>query len=416
MKNLYHKILKKIAYFQVEHPILTLMFIVVFLVLMYGGVIQVKTVASLENMMPRDVSEIKAFNDLRDSGMGQDVIAVVLELDYDSENINRINSVSNYEVYEYLYDLSLSLKSETDVLKVYSMSNLFGNVKISEDQYYSYKKDVSKHVMYSNYVNDDDSIAILMILSDVAVDDERMKGLVATVENKIDEMGHPAGIDVKLTGTPIIQQKLGELVESDKSSTQWISTLFVFIITMIIFGTFTSAIVPILVVTLSVNFLYGTMGYNNLPISTLAGGVAAMVIGIGIDFAIHIMNKFKLERKKGYSIKKSVELAIVETGTALVATSFTTLAAFLAFLVGRMPEMGRFGILMAIGIAYSLFFSFIGLPAILVLEEKVIYYFRKKMSFGVEGEFELRKKSDNNKSDTVKGKLSEKKDRGGKSD
>ena len=160
---------------------------------------------------------------------------------------------------------------------------------------------------------------------------------------------------------------------------------------MIIFGTFTSAIVPILVVTVSVNWLYGTMGYTGLPISTLAGGVAAMVVGIGIDFAIHIMNKFKYERKKGYDLKKSIELAVVETGTALTATSATTIAAFLAFLSGAMPEMGRFGILMAIGIIYSLIFSLAGLPALLVLEEKGIDYLKRKMKFGVEGELHLEK-------------------------
>ncbi|MDH3353181.1 MAG: MMPL family transporter, partial [Nanoarchaeota archaeon] len=185
------------------------------------------------------------------------------------------------------------------------------------------------------------------------------------------------------------QQKLGELISNDRSSTQWISTFLVFVITMFIFGTFSSALVPIIVVTISVNWLYGTMGYVGLPISTLAGGVAAMVIGIGIDFAIHIMNKFRYERKKGFSMEKSIELAVVETGTALTATSLTTIAAFLAFLVGAMPEMGRFGILMAIGITYSLIFSLVGLPALLVLEERFIYLMKKKAKFGVEGELHL---------------------------
>ena len=114
-----------------------------------------------------------------------------------------------------------------------------------------------------------------------------------------------------------------------------------------------------------------------------------MVIGIGIDFAIHIMNKFKNERKKGYDVEKSIEMAVVETGSALTFTSLTTIAAFLAFLSGQMPEMGRFGILMAIGISYSLIFSLMGLPALLVLEERIVYYFKNKLKFGVEGELRL---------------------------
>jgi predicted RND superfamily exporter protein len=154
---------------------------------------------------------------------------------------------------------------------------------------------------------------------------------------------------------------------------------------MLIFRSFSSALVPIIVVTFSVTWLYGTMGYVDLPISTLAGGVAAMVIGIGIDFAIHIMNKYKYERKKGKQIAEAVSLAVVETGTALTATSFTTMAAFLAFLVGVMPEMGRFGILMAIGIAYSLIFSLFGLPALLILEDRLSQKLRSRTRTSARG-------------------------------
>jgi len=49
-----------------------------------GGSSQVRTVAALENMMPRDLGEIAAFNTLRDAGRGQDMVAVVIELKPDS--------------------------------------------------------------------------------------------------------------------------------------------------------------------------------------------------------------------------------------------------------------------------------------------------------------------------------------------
>ena len=129
----------------------------------------------------------------------------------------------------------------------------------------------------------------------------------------------------------------------------------------------------------SVTWLYGTMGYFGLGISTLAGGVAAIVIGIGIDYAIHLMNRYKYERKSGKKIIEATEEAVASTGAALIATALTTLAAFFAFLFGNMPEMGRFGILMIIGISYALLFTIIGLPALLVIEEKLVDLYKKKI-------------------------------------
>jgi predicted RND superfamily exporter protein len=391
--NLYHKLLKNIAHFQANNPYLTVALLIMLSIMIYGGVSQVRTVASLEQMMPKDITEIKAFNTLRNNHMGQDIIAVVLEVNRDSELETGITDIADYRTYQYLNLISVQLREELDILEVYSMADVINGAagkEVTQEEFDQLLTQSHVRQNLANFINDDKSISLLLATTDVSADDPRMNLLSDKVKGIVESAGTPPGISIRFTGTPIIQQRLGELIAADRSNTQWISTLFVFIITMIIFGTFTSAIVPILVVTVSVTWLYGTMGYTDLPISTLAGGVAAMVIGIGIDFAIHIMNKFRYERKKGLSIEDSIEAAVVETGTALTATSVTTITAFLAFLVGLMPEMGRFGILMAIGITYSLVFSLFGLPALLIIEEDLIYWLKKKLRFGIEAELTLK--------------------------
>ncbi|MCA9496419.1 MAG: MMPL family transporter [Nanoarchaeota archaeon] len=394
-KKLNH-ILKKIAHFQVVHPFFTILVLIMLTLIIWGGISKVQTIASLENMMPKITPEIKAFNDLRDNHLGQDMIIIVVEIDRDSSLIHGINDVRDYDIYQYLSKIEDELKKETEVIGIYSYASgiLFYSNKSNFEEidkiYYKnliVNEDFKKYV--SNFVNDDYSRTMLIINSDIASNDLAMDLFSSKVKSIVSDIGKPAGIKIKFTGTPIIQQRLGELINKDRADTQWIAIIFVFTITMLIFRSLLSALVPIIVVFVSVNWLYGIMGYSNLPISTLAGGVAAMVIGIGIDFAIHIMNKFKYERKLGNSIKNSIELAVTETGTALVATSMTTMVAFLAFLFGVMPEMGRFGILMAIGIFFSLVFSLFGLPALLIIEEKIIYYIKKTWKFGIDKEFHL---------------------------
>jgi len=366
---MYEKILKKIAHFQIRNPIFTMLIIVSLTIVIWGGVSKVQTVASLEQMMPKSTSEIKAFNVLRDNYLGEDMIAIVLELDRDSSITTGTQNILDTK--SYILNLQTELLKEKDILDVYSFASIPDGGDIS------------------SYVNSDFSKTVVLIRTDIAANDYRMNQLSSKVKDIVNSVGKPSNINIEYTGTPIIQQKLGILINEDRTNTQWISTLLVFLITMLVFRSFLSAIVPILVVFTSVNWLYGTMGYTNLPISTLAGGVAAMVIGIGIDFAIHIMNKYKHERKLGKSIEKSLELAVTQTGMALSVTSITTIVAFLAFLFGAMPEMGRFGILMAIGIFYSLIFSIFGLPALLIIEERIIYYIKRKIKFGIDDELHL---------------------------
>lgn len=392
MTGRYNKFLKKVAHFQVSHPFLVLAIIIAITVIMQGSVSSVRTVASFEQMMPTDVSEIKAFNTLRDNGLGQDIIAIIIEVDRNSV-VSGIEDVRNIEVYNYLTDLTNTLKQEPDVLTAYAYSDFIPQ-GITEDMYYSYINSEELKPYTSQFINEDYSTTMILITTDVSADDSRMNFLATKVKEIIDDFGKPKGMNIRLTGTPIVQQKLGELIAKDRTNTQNISTLLVFIITMILFGTFTSALVPIIIVTISVTWLYGLMGYFDLPISTLAGGVAAMVIGIGIDYAIHLMNKFKNERQKGMSVKKAVETAVQNTGTALTGAAIATIVAFLAFLFGSMPEMNRFGLLMAMGVGSSFILSIFGLPALLILEEKLIHKIRKKVHFGVEGEYKLYEKGE----------------------
>jgi len=442
MKKSFNKFLKKIAHFQVDHPFFTVLILLMITLGLYGGVSQVKTVASLEKMMPTQIDEIKAFNTLRDNHMGQDIIAVVIELDRNSPFENSIDKITDKEVYDYIVQMQNLMEEQPDVLNTYAYTNfLFSGAnmlqqsfssgiiseeiknfmeenKISEIEAYNAFNQISfdtkldfaltlpEKFYYSmlnfpdlknrvsGYVSSDSTTTMILATTDVSADDSRMNLLSTKIKDLFEFYGHPPGIKISFTGTPVVQQKLGELIARDRTYTQNISTLLVFIITFLIFGSIASALVPIIIVTLSVNWLYGIMGYNNLPISTLAGGVAAMVIGIGIDYSIHLINKFKNMRKEGNGIRESIETAVSNTGTALTGAALATVAAFLAFLFGKMPEMNRFGLLMAIGVSSAFILAIFGLPALLIIEEKIIHLLSRKLKFGVDGEFVLYDKSE----------------------
>jgi predicted RND superfamily exporter protein len=185
----------------------------------------------------------------------------------------------------------------------------------------------------------------------------------------------------------IIIITLAKLIERDQKVTQLVSTVLVFLATVITFRSLLAAIIPILIVTVANIWLQGWMGYFDIPLSTLAAGVAALVIGIGIDYSIHFMSRFKYERRKLKSIKKAVEEATKNTGVSLTITALATIGAFLAFNIGKMPEMGKFGNLMALGIFFSLILTLSLLPILLIWEERLIYWLLSRIRIGIEHEF-----------------------------
>ena len=379
----YKKTLRKTAHFQTHHPYFTILVLAVLTILISTGIPNVKTVASLEKMMPEDMEEIKYFNVLRDNFLGKDMIGIVIDVDMESQNEKGIFDIRDKRVLEYIENLKEQIGQEDDVIETFAVTNILRDINNNElpdeETFNSLLKDKKTAALISNYINDDFSTTYIIANTDVGTDDLRLNNLAEAIYDDINDAGRPAGIKVRVTGIPIIQQELSRMIKHDRISTMWISALLVFIIILLLYRNFFSSLLPVIVVVTSVTWLYGTMGYFNLGISTLAGGVAAIVMGIGIDYAIHLMNRYKYERKHGKKIIEAIEEAVVSTGAALIATALTTLAAFFAFLFGKMPEMGRFGTLMIIGIAYALFFTIIGLPALLVIEEKLVVFYRKKI-------------------------------------
>src|SRR3989338_7846284 len=359
----YKKTLRKTAHFQTHHPYFTILVVAVLTILISTGIPNVKTVASLEKMMPEDMEEIKYFNVLRNNFLGKDMIGIVIDVDMESQNEKGIFSVRDKRVLEYIESLKEQIGQEDDVIETFAVTDVLrkinGNNLPNTQEFDSLLKNKETANLIRNYINDDFSTTYIIVNTDVGRDDRRLSGLAEAIKEDIEDAGRPPGISIRLAGMPLIQQELSKMIKSSMLNSLWSSILLVFLITFLLYRSFVSSLLPLIIVLVSVTWLYGTMCYFNLGISTLAGGVAAIVIGVGIDYAIHLMNRYKYERRQGKKIEEAVEESVVSTGTALFATAATTLAAFFAFLFGTMPEMGRFGALMIIGISYSLVFTII---------------------------------------------------------
>jgi hypothetical protein len=308
------------------------------------GMSRVETIVALENMMPASSEPVQEFNELRAEGIGKDSIAVVVHTGTSDEGVQ---SVDDPAARNYIRNLSNRINSVYGVTETHSPYN------------------------DPSLVDDDRSTAVITAYTYMGDNGEEMERIFNDIAEET-EYNRPEGVETQISGVPAVQQRLSGMVERDKNVTTIISLALVFLITFGLFqGSLSSALMPIIVVGLSIVWLYGTMGYLGLPLSTLAGSVAALVIGIGIDYSIHILNTYRFHRRDN-TIAESLSEAVGETGVAIIATSITTISAFMAFLVGKMPEMHRFGITMSIGIGYALLFSFLLLPSVFVLEERMM--------------------------------------------
>jgi len=100
--------------------------------------------------------------------------------------------------------------------------------------------------------------------------------------------------------------------------------------------------------------------------------MAVILLGLGIDFSIHIISGFTERRAAGDSIKTALEETFIKNGKGVVTGGLTTACAFLTLMISQSRGMKEMGIVTGMGLLAILLTTFLFLPSVLVLREKRI--------------------------------------------
>ena len=135
-----------------------------------------------------------------------------------------------------------------------------------------------------------------------------------------------------------------------------------------------SAISLIMGIIWTAGFAAITLGELNIMTSMFS----VILIGLGVDFSIHIISVYTEYRASGNSVGDSLKHTLLNSGKGIITGAFTTACAFLTLLVSRSAGMSEFGIVAGSGVIFCMLATLISLPAMLSLREKILRKFYRK--------------------------------------
>jgi hopanoid biosynthesis associated RND transporter like protein HpnN len=106
-----------------------------------------------------------------------------------------------------------------------------------------------------------------------------------------------------------------------------------------------------------------SVGYLNM----ISVAFAVLFIGLGVDYAVHVILRYSEHRARGESGADAAVNAVRKTGPALALCTLTTALAFLAFVPTDFVGMAQLGIIAAGGLVIAFVASITLVPAILTL-------------------------------------------------
>lgn len=134
-----------------------------------------------------------------------------------------------------------------------------------------------------------------------------------------------------------------------------------------IHGSASAGVVTALPITLVVALVIGGMAVLDVPLTLNTALLMSLVVGLGIDYTIHLGDRFMQELERGHAGGDALETAVTGTGGALLGSALTSSAAFLALLVHPHPQIQSFGVLVVLALLAALFASVFVLPSLLAV-------------------------------------------------
>ena len=179
------------------------------------------------------------------------------------------------------------------------------------------------------------------------------------------------GAEISITSEPMI---MGEM--SDELAGFQLQSLGVTLaLVLLILGTYyrivhrhlllgVIAMIPALV---SASLLLGTMWLLDISVNAVTATMAAIAVGIGVPYGVHVVNRFAEEMAAGHSADDASQRTLHQTGRAIVGSGFTTLGAFVVLAFANLGPIQQLGLLGAFGIVFALMSAMLVMPGALTI-------------------------------------------------
>ncbi|WP_375205727.1 MMPL family transporter [Hyphococcus sp.] len=193
------------------------------------------------------------------------------------------------------------------------------------------------------------------------------KAAVTALRAQTDAMNEAYGgrVEIYVTGDPALRMEELESVTTGIGLSFLLSFILVSLLLLLCYRSLPMALLTLagLIVTLMITSAFAAAFIGELNLVSVAFTV--LLIGLGLDFAIHLLLHIQEHRAAGRDNQTALRRAIHEVGPALALAAPTTALAFLSFVPTRFDGIAQLGIIAGAGVIIAFLVTITFAPAAL---------------------------------------------------
>ena len=161
-----------------------------------------------------------------------------------------------------------------------------------------------------------------------------------------------------------------------------IALIVILILLIIAFRMWVAPLFAIITLIVGVIWALGAAWLVVGQLNMVTSMMAVVLLGLGIDFAIHVITGFTENRAAGKSIQESLQETYLKNGKGVITGALTTACAFLTLMISESRGMKEMGMVTGIGLLSILLATMLFMPILLVFRERNLDKRRSKREGG----------------------------------
>lgn len=190
------------------------------------------------------------------------------------------------------------------------------------------------------------------------------------IQQEAQEIVDTAGGDIQVFGSGVIAGEFNTIIQDSLVIVVPAAVVFILFFLIVAYRDPLDLMIGLLSLVLTVVWTFGFMGLAGIAFTQMLISVPVLLLAVGIDFGIHIINRYREERGPEASVSEAVERTMNQLLVAFILVAGTTVLGFGANYTSTLGPIRDFGLVASLGIVFTFLIFGIFMPALKVLADR----------------------------------------------
>ncbi len=185
------------------------------------------------------------------------------------------------------------------------------------------------------------------------------------------------GVEINYAGSGYRSLIFTDLILKGQITSLLLSLGIIILLLSLMFKQFLVGLIGVIPIAVTSIVNFGIMGLLGIPLSTTTALISSIAIGVGIDYAVHFIERYRIYARETGDMKKTIQKTMAHSGRAIMFNAAVVIAGFLVLLFSAFPPNRALGAL----VSFNMFMSLLGtITIMLVVMTMTRIYFRDRYS------------------------------------